>query len=418
MSVVVVAPFWPMPGHVGVYRIDRFVRWLAGAGERVVLVRGGRHDSVAAESWGTTITVGDPLRFFPDRYEGVGPRRARPLVLRRIAALALSPDPSILWALRAARHPLVLEHAAGAGWVLSSNPPESAHVAAAPLARRIGARFVADMRDGWLDEPPRPELRDWRWRRWQEGRTERAILAQADRILVTSCVWGEMLVRRLPFAAPKVRVLPNGYPPPTAWPAATPTRAPVPGECRLLHAGRFSGSRAGRALDDLLAPLEAGMRASTVRGIVSLVGELTPAELRETAAWRERLGALGWRLEVEPPVDRATLLRRYLEADGLLLLDPSRAVIPSKLFEYIPARRPIFAVAPDGSAIAGIVESLPQGFRAGTDREAGASAPVAASFLAACVDPAWPSQVPDEFGDAEQSRRFLDALEIAVPRES
>ncbi|HEX6058631.1 MAG TPA: glycosyltransferase [Gemmatimonadaceae bacterium] len=413
-TVLVVAPFWPWPGHVGVYRVDRMLRWLAERGVRVVLARAGRTDGIEEREWGSLVRVADPLRFFPDAYGEVGASAARPprrpRILRRAAALALAPDPSVLWSLRAARHRPLLERAAGAAWVLSSSPPESAHIGAARLARRLGARLAVDLRDGWLDEPPRPELR-LRWRRAVEARMERGVLRRAERVFVTSRVWGEMLARRLPDVAPRTVVLTNAYPPSAAWPdddaPETPSRRD---ECTLLYAGRFTSSRADRTMDGLLVPLAEGMRRSAVRGTVRIVGDLDATEHAAAARWRERLAALGWRLEVEGAVPRRELLRRCRGASGLLLCDPSPAVLPSKLFEYLPTRRPIFAASPADGALAAVLRRVPQGFVAGGD--AAGDAERAARFLDACLRDDRPAEVPDEYSERALGRRFAEALGI------
>ena len=423
-TVVLVAPFWPWPGHVGVYRVERFARWLAAAGADVVLVRAGRTDGLEEAPWGSVVRVADPLRFFPDRYAPVGgessgggrPAR-RPRLLRRLAALALAPDPSVLWSLRAAAHAPLLARAGHARWVLSSSPPESAHVLAARLARRLGARLAVDLRDGWLDEPPRAEL-SLAWRRRLEGAMERSVIRRADRVFVTSDVWRDMLVRRLPFAASKTTVLTNAYPEADAASArdgagkGSPSPAPGAGPV-LLHAGRFSSSRADRTMDGLLAPLEEGMRRSGVRGTIALVGELDERERADAARWRGRLEPLGWRLDVEPAVPRAELLARCRGAGGLLLNDPSPAVLPSKLFEYIPTRRPIFAAARPGGALAAVVGALPQGFVATGDRERDGAA--AAAFIAAAACARAEGDVPERFAEPALSRAFLAALELAAP---
>jgi hypothetical protein len=425
-GVVIVAPFWPWPGHVGVYRVERFVRWCAGAGRDVVLVRAGRTDGVEEREWGRVVRVADPLRFFPDDYDapsGSSPRRSspradaparRPRVLKRLASLALAPDPSVLWSIRAARHRLVRDAAARAAWVISSSPPESAHVAALLLARAVGARLAIDLRDGWLDEPQRPEMRH-AWRRALEGWIERRVLARADRVFVTSDGWREPLERRRPEAHERVAVLTNAYPPPSEWPAA-PVRRSADGTCRLLYAGRFAGSRLGWTAERLLRPLADGLRASPVRGTLTILGELSDEERRELVPWCARLASLGWTLEHESPVPRRELLRRCLEADGLLLSAPSTAVVSSKLFEYIPARRPVLAVTPAGGAVARILADVPQGVF--LDEHAGAteSGRVVSAFLERCMERETRAAVPPAYSEEQLGRRFLDALGLSLER--
>jgi hypothetical protein len=169
-------------------------------------------------------------------------------------------------------------------------------------------------------------------------------------------------------------------------------------------------------MEGLLAPLADGMRRSGVSGTVRIVGELDESEIAQADLWRARLAGAGWELAVDAPVPREELLRRCASADGLLLCDPSPAVLPSKLFEYLPTGRPIFAATPASGALAEVVAALPQGFVAGGERERDARE--AARFLEACVRPDHPAELPDRFGEPAFARRFLDALDLGAGHDS
>jgi hypothetical protein len=385
--------------------VDRFVRWLAAEGVAVVLVRAASRDWVVSQPWGVEIAVRDPFGFYTDRVpqEPIVPAR-KPSWLRRQVALAIfNPDPTVVWARRAARHPAVLAHGQGAELVLASSPPESVHVAAMRLADRLGASLVADLRDGWLDEPTRAAVA-WGWRRWFEARLEVGVLRRAGLVLVTSERWKELLVDRLPEVAAKIEVLTNGYPP-----MAAPSVSAAPaGPLTLVHAGRFSGSRPTQRVGALLQPLRL-VGPGAANGRIRLMGALEPEDLDEVEAWAPRLAAVGWALEAEPPVGRVHLLRELAAADGLLLLAVSGAPIPSKLFEYLPSNRPILAVTPKGSAVWALSACLPQVFlvdpSAATD-----AASVVTAFLDACRSRGRSYALPEEFSEEFLGARFRAAL--------
>lgn len=360
-KVVIFAPFWRQANHVGNLRVDRFVRWLAADGYHVVMIRAGSMDQVRDESWGTEITVRDPVGLYreADAY-GAQPPMRKPNKLRRALSYWLfNPEVGVVWARVAARHPAVLQAASGADFILSSSPPESAHVGAWKLSRRLGLPHIADMRDGWLDEPLKPMLRTSVFRRWQEGRLEARILRDASAIQVTSMVWQELLCERLPELAGKVTVLTNGYPP--AMPEvmrAEMTRkntGPV-----LVHAGRFFGSMLTRSPGLLLQPLLEGIRHQASQGTVKLIGALSTDELAIIKHFEASFAEQGWHIECPGSLPRAELLKVLSQADGLLLLSETFAAIPAKLFEYIPAGRPILAVTGRNSATWRICEQLPQ----------------------------------------------------------
>ena len=363
-KVVIPAPYWGQPGHLGWVRVERFVRWLGAAGFEVVVVRAGSRDRSAQRRWGTEITVRDPIGFFTDLPQGsveAIPPRPKNLLRRYLAYVLLVPDPVVAWARRAASRPSVREAIRGADWVLASSPPESAHVAAYRLAGSEGARLLVDLRDGWLDEPTLPLVPASRVQTARHRRLEARILQRAERIVVTSEGWRRLLTERLPWTAERVTVLTNAYPelPPSA---AGGPRASEDRDRRLmlLYAGKLFSSRSERRIEHLLEPIERGIRRSSNRGRLLFVGNLDVDERHQLGAWGERLTGSGWTVEVRPPVSRNEALQLMASADGLLLLSSSSASIPAKLFDYLAVQRPILAVAPRGSAVWEIGVDLPQ----------------------------------------------------------
>jgi len=407
---VIPAPYWGQPGHLGWTRVSRFVRWLGEAGVGSVVARAGSTDRVDDAEFGEIVTVRDPLGFYRDLPEGGAaiPLRRKSRLRRTIAYLLLVPDPLVPWSRRAARHPLVLDRARGAELVLASSPPESAHVAAAALATRLQARLVVDLRDGWLDEPMIPLLEGSRLQRARHRRIERRILRRAERIFVTSGHWRSLLCGRLPFTSAKTTVLTNACPRAEELHSKNVDRPPGR-PLTLLYTGKISSSRPERRVAQLMSPLLAGLGANAPAvGRLVFVGNLDGDEQAELEAWRDSLAALGWTLEIRRPVPRDAALRLVGSADGLLLLSSSMASLPAKLFDYLPSGRPILVVAPEGSAIAEVVEGLPQVVPVS---ESGSLATAAVrGFLSRCQerDPEW--AVPESLSEEHVRAVFLRAL--------
>lgn len=361
-KAVIFAPFWRQKDHVGNNRVDRFVRWLAETGYKVVMIRAGSADGERQEFWGREITVRDPMGLYRDTIPGpathVSPRK--PNKLRRALAYWLfNPDPTIIWARAAARHTLALQAMQGATFILSSSPPESAHVGAWLLSRRIGVPHIVDMRDGWLDEPLKPLLLTSTFRRWKERRLERRILHDSTAILVSSDTWQMLLSGRYPSLTSKIHVLTNGYPQHTMASQPFPPKKPDD-ELVLIHAGRFLGSRLTQSPDLLLTPLLRNLSNHPATGVVQLIGPLSNNELKIIEPFKTLFRAIGWRIECPGTIPRSELLDLLPKAEGLLLLSASHAALPSKIFEYIPTGRPLFVVTEKGSATWNLCESLPQ----------------------------------------------------------
>jgi len=410
---VIVAPYWRQPGHLGCLRVARYVRWLNGLGIEMVVLRAGSDDRVETTDWGREVTIRDPIGFYRDLPEGVHqalPLRRRSRLRRVIAYLLLVPDPLALWSHRAARHPLALEHVGGARWVLSSSPPESVHLAAEGFARRFGAQFVMDLRDGWLDEPTIPLVRTSRVQRLRHRRLERRLVGRADRILVTSESWRRLLVNRLPDTAGKTAVLTNACPVGSAsCESSNAAGRPDDAEITLLYAGKVTSSRVERRMAHLFECLETGLRDCSARGQLVFVGNLDDEERRQLRYWHGRLGEHGWRVEVEPPVDHDRALAMMRGADGLLLLSSSMASIPAKLFDYLAAGRPILAVAPAGSEVWKIGRRVPQVSLADfNDRTTFGEV---SRFFERCRESTGGFEVPEEFLDDHVQDLFLRAVD-------
>ena len=417
-NVVLVAPYWQDPQHLGTVRVERFVRWLTDAGARVTLITGGITDSCSPEHWGTLVSVRDPLGIYRPRAPATS-RKSSPRwrrILRWPAYALLNPDPGILWARRACRLRLVRDNCGSADLILSSSFPESAHIAAAAIAKRTGAALAVDMRDGWLDEPMKPLLASFRLRRWLEGLQEKKILNQAARIFVTSDGWRDLLVQRLPELSNKVQVLTNAYPPiqPDCRVADDAARR-HDRQLLLLYAGRIYSSRAERRIDHLLQPLWLGLRELPERGTIRFMGNLSPGEVAELESWRGKFAQVGWMVDIlDQALPRAMALEAMHGADGLLLLSSSAASIPAKLFEYVLAQRPILAMAGPRSAVAALAPKLRQLYL----QDYNAPAPeTVARFLRACRGNGAFDR-PDQFDERFLKSVFLSALElVAEPKE-
>lgn len=414
MKVVIVAPFWRQPHHVGVYRVDRFVRWLSTQGAQITLVRAGSSDQVQQTSWGVEVTVRDPLGLHKDTVPaGATPTPVRrPNRLRRLAAyLLFNPDPTVVWARRAASHSLVLEHGQGADLVLSSSPPESAHLASSLLAKRLQANLIVDMRDGWLDEPLKPLLQGSSLQRWREGWLENRILRQAKHIFVTSDVWQLLLEQRLPFTKDKTTVLTNAYPPSSVKPGCIEKKKAVSERVTLLHAGRFSGSSNIRRVEFLLKPLLNGIRATETKGDIILLGRLESGDLDEVACWKPQFELAGWSLEVRPPVPREEMIKQLCQVDGLLLLSTSQAAIPSKLFEYLSTGRLILALTPEDSAVWKLGKKIPQIFLLDYAQPLKETCAVR-EFIGSCSGGDHRYEIPPDFTEERLSKIFYKGLKM------
>ncbi|MGH2793437.1 MAG: glycosyltransferase [Actinomycetota bacterium] len=215
-------------------------------------------------------------------------------------------------------------------------------------ARRRGAALVFDAHELYTELPG---LGDGERRRWE--RLERALIREADAVIVPSPSRGDVLVERYGIATPVVVMnCPDRSPPPD--PAAGPL-APLRrgGERLLVYAGGFI---AGRGLENLIraVPLVDGTRLVMIGW-----GPVEPM-LREIA----RNDGVAERVTFLAPVDPDEVVPTIAGADvGLAPYLPiglnNELAAPNKLFEYLHAG--LAVAASDVPDVRRVVEGLAVG---------------------------------------------------------
>jgi glycosyltransferase involved in cell wall biosynthesis len=404
-NLLLVAYFYPPSRDTGAQRPASMARHLRSLGHRVTVLTTRAYGS-GSEDEPEIVRTAD-LQLLRARLRGkdrvdalydADTYAGRPHPLSRV----LVPEPLVVaWAPFARRAAVRLHRERRFDCVITSSPPESAHLVGRALRRR-GVPWVADVRDAWTFEALRPRFPTAAQRRFDE-RLERRWLGEADAVVCVSPPVAEDF-RARGIATPVV--VPNGWDPisvPGGGPAAE--TGLDPGRVSLVYTGRFgSYGRDPGALVEALRALAAEEPESAARLELVIAGPLTTDEARllEADVSPARIVAAG-----SLPRERALALQR--EADALLLLaSPTRTQLANyKLFEYLAAGRPILALAAgteagriveeaggravradDPEAIAGELRRLAAGELSALDPEAARaySYPALAERMAAVVE--------------------------------
>ncbi len=382
--LLIVSYCYPPFPAMGSARIASFVRHLPAFGWKtaVVTIRPGRlapfqlpqlEDESSEQICRTPVL--DISRLFKalagGRLEGNNVSRAhasRKGGLRRLA-LALYdrflafPDSAWPWYYLGRRRALAFAHDFGPDLLLSSSPPETAHVLGAYLGRRLGIPWVPDFRDPWSQTP----WRDFSPRGLAAARAlERKVIAGAAALCTVSEPIAEALSR---LHAKSAFTVTNGF-----EPGPVP-ESPPQGPFRLLYTGMIYPGRR-----------EPGIIFEAVR-LLRLEGRAAPRNLRlvfygPNHQLTRRLAAshdVSDFVDTPGEISREEAQVEQRRAHALLQLewnDPRTAgVFPGKFFEYLGAGRPILAVGPRDSVVENVL------------RETGAGniahdAPAAAELLA------------------------------------
>jgi glycosyltransferase involved in cell wall biosynthesis len=237
--------------------------------------------------------------------------------------------------------------------IFSSAPPFTCHLIAGWLARRHKVRWVADFRDPWARSPwKRADLTDtWkiRLREW----LERLVIERADAVILnTPSLCDEFAAYYGPRLATKFHTVTNGYDAEQLAPflRSQPKTSP---RLVLTHAGSLYRQRDPRPLVRALASAIANGRIAADGIALNFVGTVSPQfQLAETIAELDLASAV----RMTPPVSHERCMEYLAESDVLIVIQPGTSLqVPVKLYEYLPFRKPILALAPKG-AISTIVE--------------------------------------------------------------
>jgi glycosyltransferase involved in cell wall biosynthesis len=345
VNLLLVAYFFPPCRDTGAARPAAMARQLEGLGHRVTVLTTRAYGSLPDDAERRVHRAPDlqvaraRLRgertvsslYDSDTYSG------RPHALSRV----LVPEPLVAaWAPFARAAALRLAASERFACVVTTSPPESAHLVGRVLQRRRELPWVAELRDAWGFESLRPPFPLGAQRRLDE-RLERRTLGAADAVVCVSEAAAEDL-RARGIADPKV--ISNGWEPEQVREdAAVASGVDLDSDrVSLVYTGRFGRGRDPGALVDGLSMLAAAEPAAAAKLEVVVAGPLLTSEeelfSRDVAPARiATVGSLSR--------DRATALQR--EADALLLVaQPERSqLLNYKLFEYLAAGRPILALA-------------------------------------------------------------------------
>jgi glycosyltransferase involved in cell wall biosynthesis len=280
------------------------------------------------------------------------------------------PDPWVTWLIGAipAGLSIIRKHKPQILW--STYPMATAHLVGLALHRLTGIPWVADFRDPMTEIDPTTherfpaDPRLWNVRRWIEAQT---LKYSARAVFVTP---GSLRIHqaRYPEFAKRMTVIANGYDEENFAQAEQLNRSSpaMPGPLLLLHSGvLYPGpDRDPTAFFDALSRLrkEGKISGSTLR-----------VRLRASGYedhYRERIRQFGLddMVSLEPAIPYQAALAEMLAADGLLVFQgaTSNPAVPAKLYEYLRARRPIFALVDSAGETASVLRQAGVGAGVGS----------------------------------------------------
>jgi glycosyltransferase involved in cell wall biosynthesis len=322
-KLLVIANPYPPMASAGTTRVVRFLRHLPDEGWDPAVLTARATGPAAVPG----VRVARAAVPWPRQLLGGGRRSAK--VNRWVAV----PDPYFAWVGPAVLKGREILRRERFDAVFSSSPRASGHLVAAVLSEHAGLPWLADYRDPWSTY----QFRRYPTRAHRSAHfgLEAWALRRAGSVTGVNRPIVDDLVERHPWLSGHAHVLPNGF-----------DRTEQPADVTLgdgfwiVHTGRLYGRE-----QQVAAFL--GALAAQPPSVKALFVGVDESRVRPDA---DRLG-LGDRVRVEPFVPLPVALGYQRAADALLLVNGRRPEsMSSKVFEYLQAGRPIFAISPAVSA--------------------------------------------------------------------
>lgn len=238
--------------------------------------------------------------------------------------------------------------------IATNGTPHSCHLIGLKLKRKFpGLPWLADFRDPWtnIDYFSQLKLVPRALARHQE--MEKAVMSTADRVTTVSWTWRDDF--RAISGRDNVGVVTNGYIEDQFTGPVTPDN-----QFTIYHTGVMGKDRNYPAFWRALQSLVAHEKGFSADLKLILIGEVDGENLRAIEAH-----GLDKNVERHDFLPQADVIRMIRGGHLLLLLinqaDDAPGRLPSKLYEYLGARRPVLALSPLRGDAARILEETDAG---------------------------------------------------------
>lgn len=364
--LIISYPF-PPNASAGAVRSERFARYLAKSGWKIdVITIQPRldlfEDKNRLNNLGENVTVHFTTTFDP--WLWLRDKRPENLMVRAIRSVLMRlfsfPDHMLLWMPFALKKALSIHKKNRFDAIYTTSPPHSTHLIGLLLSKLTGKPWVADFRDPWTLNAYRGKGKIENILLWIERKLEKTIYVNSSAIFVNTKANKENMLKAFPFIEKdKVIHLPNG------WEEFAENN--IDGEKKneqliIVHAGTFYPKFKPYALFYALSAWHNGDHPKTIPPLNKSNIQIILLGTKDDTT-KKLIVELGLEkfVVIKPWVAQAEAQRYMRQADLLLASlgtgQESATYVPSKLFEYIAAGKPIIGFFPEGEAASLIRET-------------------------------------------------------------
>jgi glycosyltransferase involved in cell wall biosynthesis len=372
-KVLIITYYWPPAGGPGVQRWLKFVKYLPEFGiEPIVyvpenptypIVDEALLDEVAADTVIIRRKIFEPYgfaaMFSKDKVKkmssGIIPQTEKQGFMEKLALWIRGnifiPDARIFWVRPSVSFLSKYLKENQIDTIITSGPPHSLHLIGLRLKKKLGLTWVADFRDPWTTIGYQKELKLSSFSEGRHIEMERKVLIGADKIIVTSKTTQSDFRQ---ITDRPIEVITNGFD------TEKTRQSPLDAKFSLAHIGSLLSERNPALLWSALSELIVSVPGFSDHFELKFLGTISREVLESV-----RLYGLDGYLNNMGYVSHAEAINQQRSSQVLLLIEinslDTRSIIPGKLFEYMVSGRPIIAVGPKGSDMAGIIEETNSG---------------------------------------------------------
>jgi glycosyltransferase involved in cell wall biosynthesis len=378
-SVLVVAYYFPPSGGPGVQRVLKYIQYLPYYGWNPVVLTVSNGDFPARDE---SLLERIPADIHVERTHIYEPydlyrtfmgaqkntpidvnvikkesqqRSAKEQIAEWIRGTFFIPDARIGWLPTAVPAGLKLIEQFNIQAIYSSSPPYTTSLIARSLKRKTGLRWVAGLRDPWTQFLTTPKR--WFLPAAVDRSLEHSVFREADAV---ECAWEGIVkdaIGKYPeLPREKFYHIPNGFDS-----ADFPVVSNQPNtKFTITYTGSMYGRRNPASFFEAIERLVRDKVVSPDKLHLRFVGRFGSEvhEMFEKVSFRDSIEIIGY-------VPHEQSIEFLLQSDALLLVvdeaKESEEIVPGKVYEYVGVHRPIIAIAPPRSAIAGLLEETGAG---------------------------------------------------------
>ncbi|MEL6632633.1 MAG: glycosyltransferase [Bacteroidota bacterium] len=366
-KVLIIIYYWPPSGGAGVQRWVKLTKYLSRFGIKPYVLTVDEkvasymdRDETLNKDVAPEVTVIKTQSFEPINmyakmvgkekvptagFTNVDSTKFRQKIINAIRSNLFIPDPRVGWNSYAYKEAVKIIQQENIDTVITSTPPHSSQLIGLKLKKKLGIKWIVDMRDPWTDIYYYHILGHSFLSHARNKSLEKQVFVHADRITTVSSDLKRLFCEKDRRVAPrKIHLIPNGYDTDDfKGLEATPNE-----HFTITYTGTIADTYRPSVFFRGVKQMQDANPEAVVK--LNLVGRFSDAV-------RQEVGELGLDATFVPPVPHREANIYQVNANLLLLIIPDivniKGHLSGKIFEYLATGNRIISIGPaDGDAAA------------------------------------------------------------------